>query len=110
MDYRDTYSPVRTWATTLLVLVISIINHQELKKLDFAHAFPQALDETELCIDLPKGYLVLGQRHDHAIKLLQNVYWQKQAGWVWNDFLIKGLKEMGFVQSHHDMCLLWRAS
>jgi hypothetical protein len=110
IDYWDTYAPVTTWSTIRLILVISIINGWELKQLDFVQAFPQAPVESELYMDLPKGYIVNGERNNHALKLLRNVYGQKQAGRVWNEFLIKGLKEIGFVQSQHDMCMLWRSS
>jgi Reverse transcriptase (RNA-dependent DNA polymerase) len=29
---------------------------------------------------------------------------------VWNEFLLDGLKEIGFVQRQNDRCLLWRQS
>jgi Reverse transcriptase (RNA-dependent DNA polymerase) len=47
-------------------------------------------------------------RDHHVLKLLKNIYGQKQAGRVWNEFLLQGLKEIGFQQSSYDMCLLWR--
>jgi Reverse transcriptase (RNA-dependent DNA polymerase) len=38
------------------------------------------------------------------------VYGQKQAGTAWNQYLVKGLVQLGFTQSRHDMCLFWRKS
>jgi Reverse transcriptase (RNA-dependent DNA polymerase) len=34
----------------------------------------------------------------------------KQAGKVWNNFLVAGLLELGFIQSQWDPCVLWKGS
>jgi Reverse transcriptase (RNA-dependent DNA polymerase) len=79
-------------------------------QLDFVQAYPQAPVETELYIDIPKGFVASGRRDKYALKVLRNVYGQKQAGQVWNQYLVKGLIQLGFTQSQHDMCLFWRKS
>jgi Reverse transcriptase (RNA-dependent DNA polymerase) len=76
--------------------------------LDFVQAFPQAPIETELFMDIAKGYIVGGNKNDYALKLIRNIYGQKQAGRVWNAFLVAGLNKIGFLQSAYDMCLLWK--
>jgi hypothetical protein len=63
IDYWDTYAAVPTWLPIRLILVIAIINHWELKQLNFVKAFPQSQVETELYMDLPKGYTVEGQQN-----------------------------------------------
>jgi Reverse transcriptase (RNA-dependent DNA polymerase) len=43
--------------------------------------------------------------------LLKNIYGQKQAGKVWNDYLVEGLTtKLGFSQSSVDPCILWRGN
>jgi Reverse transcriptase (RNA-dependent DNA polymerase) len=37
-----------------------------------------------------------------------NIYGQKQAGRVWNEYLIQGLCKLGFPQSKNDPCIFWR--
>jgi Reverse transcriptase (RNA-dependent DNA polymerase) len=73
-------------------------------------AYPQAPAQTEMYVEIPKGCGIHG--HDsqqHVLKLINNIYGQRQAGKVWNDFLIEGLtKKVGFVQSRHDPNLLWK--
>jgi Reverse transcriptase (RNA-dependent DNA polymerase) len=59
-------------------------------------------------MDLPKGFSVGDTNKNHVLKLIRNIYGQKQAGRVWNDYLMEGLKSIGFTQSQYDMCLLWR--
>jgi Reverse transcriptase (RNA-dependent DNA polymerase) len=68
--------------------------------------------EQELYIDIPKGCVIGNQNNkDYALKVLKNIYGQKQAGKVWHDFLINGLTTpLGFTQSIVDPCMLWRKS
>jgi hypothetical protein len=51
-----------------------------------------------------------GNRKTHVLKLLKNLYGQKQAGRVWNQHLVKGLKKIGFQQSEVDECVFYRGS
>jgi Reverse transcriptase (RNA-dependent DNA polymerase) len=66
--------------------------------------------EQELYIDIPKGCKIEGKnKNEYALKVYKNIYGQKQAGKVWNDFLIDGLTtKLGFTQSIIDPCMLWR--
>jgi Reverse transcriptase (RNA-dependent DNA polymerase) len=44
-----------------------------------------------------------------VLQVLLNIYGQKQAEKVWNDFLIHGLtSKLGFTQSKIDPCVLWK--
>jgi hypothetical protein len=110
LDYWETYAPVTSWSTIRIILIISIIKKWVVKQLDFVQAYPQAPIQTELFMDIPKGYMVNGSDKNHVLKIIKNIYGQKQAGRVWNEFLIQGLLELGFTQSKYDMCLIWRSS
>ena len=46
-------------------------------------------------------------RKTHALKLIRNVYGQKQAGHVWNKFMDKGMKGIGFMPSKFYPCLYY---
>jgi Reverse transcriptase (RNA-dependent DNA polymerase) len=55
---------------------------------------------------IPKGFTINGgTRTTHVIKLLKNLYGQKQAGRVWNKHLHEIFIELGWVQSQIDECL-----
>ena len=41
-------------------------------------------------------------------KLIRNMYRQKQAGRVWNKFMDKGMRDIGFSPSKFDPCLYYR--
>ncbi len=42
------------------------------------------------------------------LKLLKNIYGQKQAGRVWNKFLVEKLCSIGFKPSLIDDCVFYR--
>ena len=43
----------------------------------------------------------------HALKLIHNVYRQKQAGHVWNKYMDQGMREISFKPSSYDPCLYY---
>ncbi len=45
---------------------------------------------------------------DHVLKLLANIYGQKQAGCVWNSYLVTKLQEINFKPSLIDNCIFFR--
>jgi Reverse transcriptase (RNA-dependent DNA polymerase) len=108
LDYWETYAPVTSWGTIRTILTLSIINKWTVKQLDFVQAYPQAPIQQEMYMAIPKGFVVGTDTDMYALKLLRNIYGQKQAGRVWNEYLISGLVELGFQQSKYDMCLLWK--
>jgi hypothetical protein len=44
----------------------------------------------------------------HCVKLIKNLYGQKQVGSVWNDYLVKGLQDRDFIQSKVDECVFYK--
>ena len=72
-------------------------------------AYPQASIECDLYMELPQGIQTSeGDSKDHVLKLLKNIYGQKQAGWVWNEFLIDKFTSIGFKASLIDDCVFYR--
>jgi Reverse transcriptase (RNA-dependent DNA polymerase) len=46
----------------------------------------------------------------HCIHVLKNVYGGKDAGRTWNQYLVKGLIELGFEQSTADECIFFQGT
>jgi hypothetical protein len=60
-------------------------------------------------MELPTGiHTKHGNSKDHVLKLLTNIYGQKQAGHVWNSYLVTKLWEINFKQSLIDDCVFYR--
>ena len=80
-------------------------------QLDYVLAYPQALIEKPLFVRIPKGFKVEGgSNNDHILRLKHNIYGQKQAGQVWNNYLVAKLKKIGFIQSLHDPCIFYKGT
>ena len=109
VHYWDTYAPVVTWQTVRFFLILSLILGWQSRQLDFVMAYPQAPAEMPLYMRLPQGYKRDGvTRKTHALKLVCNLYGQKQAGRVWNKYMDQGMKEIGFTPSSFNPCLYYR--
>lgn len=107
-DYDLTYAPVASWGIIKLLLALVLTLGWHTVQLDYVLAFTQAPVERELYMRIPKGMEVEGGNSaDYCFKLKKNTYGQKQAGRVWNQFLVKKLRECGFVQSKIDDCVFY---
>jgi histone deacetylase 1/2 len=109
MNYFETYAPVVTWFAIRLMLVMAIYSTLALRQVDFVQAYPQAPIEFDMYMDLPQGIETChGNSKDHVLKLLSNIYGQKQVGRVWNGYLVEKLRDIGFEQSLIDECVFYR--
>jgi hypothetical protein len=71
-------------------------------------AYPQAPIKMDIYMELLQGIQTMqGNSKDHVLKLEKNIYGQKQAGRVWNSFLVDKLLSIGFTPSLIDDCILF---
>ena len=71
-----------------------------MRQIDFVQAYTQALIKHDMCMELWQGIETKhGNSKDYVLKLLANLYGQKQAGHVWNQYMVKKLCKIGFVKS-----------
>ena len=85
---------------------MAILFTLSLRQIDFVQAYPQASIETDMYMELPKGIETRhGSSKDHVLMLLSNLYGQKQAGHVWNSYLVEKLRSIGFTPSLIDECV-----
>jgi hypothetical protein len=92
MNYYETYAPVVTWFTIRLMIIFGIIFCWALHQVNFVMAYPQAPIEMDIYMELPQGIQTAHRNSkDHVLKLEKNIYNQKQAGCVWNSFLMDKL-------------------
>jgi hypothetical protein len=107
-NYYETYAPVVTWFTIQLLIVFGILFHWALCQGDFVMAYPQAPIKMDMYMELTT---FIHTKHinskDHVLKLLPNIYGQKQASPTWNSYLITKLREINFKQSLIDDCIFY---
>ena len=109
VHYDQSYAPVASWNSIRMLLTMTAVHGWHTKQLDYVAAFPQAPIERELYMKVPRGVEVEGgNSEDHVLKLHKNTYGQKNAGRVWNQYLVKKLiTEVGFRQSKVDECVFY---
>ena len=112
VNYWETYAPVASWPIIHLILTLSIIKGWHTSQIDFVMAYTQAEAETDtLYMQVPKGYnLPKEKKGTHILKILRNIYGQKQVGRVWNKHLVRKLQEISFKQSAVDECVFYHGS
>ena len=111
IHYDETYAPVASWKSIRLLLILVAKYGWHSKQLDYVLAFPQAPVEKEIYMRIPKGFKMDGKYNseEHVLKLHRNVYGQKQAGRVWNHYLVdKLVNKLGFTQSKVDECVFYK--
>lgn len=110
VNFWETYAPVAQWISIRLILCMSSICKWKMKTFDFVQAFPQAPSEAELYVDVPRGCTIDGDNSKWCLKVLNNIYGQKQAGRVWYRFMTEKLiNQLGYTQSKYDPCVLWKS-
>jgi hypothetical protein len=107
--YWETYAPVASWQSIPLLLTMTALHNWHTVHLIFVLAFPQAPVERDLYMTIPKGFdISQGKRKEYVLKIHRNIYGQKQAGWVWNQYPVNKLvNELKFVQSKHDKSVFY---
>src|SRR6056300_496482 len=58
IHYDETFSPVVSWSTVRLMLVLSIIHNWHARQIDFVLAFPQAKVRKDIYMNIPEKFVV----------------------------------------------------
>ena len=88
---------------------MTAVHGWHIKQLDYVAAFLQAPVERDLYMKIPKGVnLINKSSEDYVLKLHKNTYGQKNAGRVWNKYLVNKLTKIGFKQSKVDECVFYK--
>jgi hypothetical protein len=109
--YWETYNPVVTWASIRLLLILTLMYDWKTMQIDFVLEYPQAEVECDIYMRIPKDFTLKGKdRSTHVLKLVKNLYGQKQAGRIWNKYLHEKLVLLNWIQSSADECVYYKDS
>ena len=90
------------------MIILVIILGWAMRQIDFVEAYAQAPIECDMYMELSSG---IETKHwnskDYVLKLLANLYGQKQAGRVWNQYMVDKLQKNGFQQSQIEKCVFY---
>ena len=104
----ETYAPVVHFSSVRLFLAWSLLLNWCTCSVDFSNAFIQAAMTEPTFIHLPRGFRTSTGKKT-CLRLKKSLYGHAQAPKLWFDHLWAALKSLGFVQSKHDKCLLFKS-
>ena len=73
-NYWETYTPVVTWLSVRILLILSVLHDQEARSIHFTLAFPQADLDVDVFMELPPGFDMNGSSGSQVIKLNKSLY------------------------------------
>ena len=103
IDFFDTYSPVVSWSTIRLLLIMSIILDLETKQVDYTLAFLHAEAEPGTYIEMPRMF----EKKGCILELKRNLYGQRDAPLKFFNYLKAGLEDRGCKQAKNERCLFY---
>lgn len=106
---QDKYSPVASWSSVRMFLVLSLILNWNTISIDFSSAFVQAKLKTPVWVHLPRGY-TSSKGPGICLRLVKSLYGLSIAPRLWYEHLIAALKELGFKQTAQDPCFLYKSN
>jgi hypothetical protein len=111
LNYEDTYSPVVSWQTIRLFLILTAINGWHTTKIDLK-AFKQAAIATTTYMELPTGVNLPNLSKDkHCLRIIKNIYGGKDSGITWFQHLRKHvIHKVHYIQSQYDECVFYHKS
>jgi transposase InsO family protein len=105
----DTYSPVASWSTVRLAIVMCMRLNWTILSIDFSNAFVQSPlpKEDPVWMHVPRGYSC-SQGKEYVLKLEKSLYGLAVAPLLFFQYTSKAFKKLGMEQSEHDQCLWYR--
>ena len=103
----ETFAPVVAFSTVRLFLILSLKFKWCTCSIDFSNAFVQAKLKSSVWIHLPRGFRST-QVGKTCLELQKSLYGLAEAPRLWNLHLFKAIKDLGFLQSKIDPCLMMK--
>ncbi|CAJ1967493.1 unnamed protein product [Cylindrotheca closterium] len=102
-DSNEIFSPVVSWQTVRLLLILSLVLGLETKQVDYTAAFTHApIGDKEVFCEMPRGFAEEGK----VLKLNKSLYGLKQSPVNFFNFIKGKLENAGFKsQEEVDPCL-----
>ena len=102
-DSQEIYSPVVSWNTVRLLLILSLVLGLSTKQVDYTAAFVHApVGEKDVFVEMPRGFKQSGK----VLKLKKSLYGLKQSPVNFFNFIKGKLEKTGFTSCEAvDPCL-----
>jgi len=101
VDYFDTFTPVVSWATVRILLILTVILGWDTKQVDYTCAFLHASIKEDVYVSMPRGF----EEEYNVLKLTRSLYGLRQSPRNFFVYLREILIKVEFTQSEVDPCL-----
>lgn len=104
IHFDQAYSPVVTWQTIRLFLILATVNNWKTIQVDFIMAYTQADINKPDYLELPPDIHFKGlSQEQHCLKILKNLYGGKESGRTWFQHLKSTLiSKLEYSQSKYN--------
>ncbi len=109
VDYDETYSPVVSWSTVRLLLVLTTKFGWKTRQVDFSNAFVQAKLKEQVYMKVPAMFVdsERGPDEEVVLKLNKSLYGLVQAPKTWFEHLKANFEQHGLHPTDVDPCLFF---
>ena len=92
VKYTETYTHVASWYTIQTLIMLSLLKKWHTRKIYFVLSFPQELISYDIFMKL-LTVLIINEvnQKTRCLQLLNIIYGRRQAGRVWNQYLVQEL-------------------
>ena len=101
VDFFETFAPVVEWSTVRYLLIMSVILGLATAQVDYVAAFIQATIDTEVYVEMPRGFSQPGK----VLKLKKSLYGLKQSPRNHYQNIKSKLESLNFKACDSDPCL-----
>ena len=102
-NFFQAFSPVLTWFTIRMLILITLINGLSTRQVGFVLVFYHNNIKFDIYMDITQGIETKGRsRATHVLNVLKIVYGKREVTRVWNQPLANGQEEIGFRQFRLD--------
>ena len=108
VDYNETWAGVTRLESVRMTAAIAAKKNLKLWRIDFVGAYLNSLTKEDIYMKQPEGFIEPG-REDHACKLVHTIYGTMQGGHDWYYTLDNTYTKLGYIQSHADPCVRYKA-
>jgi Reverse transcriptase (RNA-dependent DNA polymerase) len=73
VNYWETYAPVATWSSIRLIMSMAARKGWMTRQMDFVQAYPQAPVETDLFMEVPRGFHIGADKGKYVQTIVKNI-------------------------------------
>ena len=96
VDYFETHTPVASWSSIRMILVMALQQDWSIKQVDFSNAFVQATLDKDVCVAMPPLFQDNTSPFEQCLKLKKSLCGMVDSPRHWWMHVQQGLIDLSF--------------